>query len=111
MRRPHHGPGLGPTLTSANDPNWIYVQELIEYSTFLEAHMHLLPRRFVVSAIALVLLGAAATAQPAGAFYDRDCSDFRTHRQAQHFFKKHNPSRDPHRLDGDHDGIACEDLP
>jgi hypothetical protein len=50
-------------------------------------------------------------AQPAGAFRDRDCSDFSTHRQAQKFFKHHNPRRDPHRLDGDDDGIACEDLP
>jgi len=29
-------------------------------------------------------------------------------RAAQKFFKKHNPRRDPHNLDGDNDGIACE---
>jgi hypothetical protein len=49
-------------------------------------------------------------AQPAAAVYDRDCSDFKNHKQAQRFFEKHNPSRDPHRLDADHDGIACEAL-
>ena len=49
-------------------------------------------------------------AQPAAAFRDRDCSDFKTHAQAQRFFEKHNPRRDPHNLDGDNDGIACEDL-
>ena len=52
-----------------------------------------------------------AVAQSASAFRDRDCSDFKTHKQAQRFFKKHHPKRDPHRLDADHDGIACESLP
>ena len=47
----------------------------------------------------------------AGAFQDRDCSDFDTQRQAQKFFKKHNPKKDPHGLDADHDGRACESLP
>lgn len=43
---------------------------------------------------------------------DRDCSDFSTQKQAQEFFIKHGgPHRDPHRLDGDGDGIACETLP
>jgi hypothetical protein len=44
----------------------------------------------------------------ASAFTDKDCSDFRTQRRAQRFFKRHNPRRDRHRLDGDNDGIACE---
>jgi Spy/CpxP family protein refolding chaperone len=78
------------------------------------------PRRLVVPILALALLGASASAQAASApapaalaarFHDRDCSDFNTHRQAQHFFETHNPRRDPHNLDGDNDGIACEDLP
>jgi micrococcal nuclease len=43
---------------------------------------------------------------------DRDCSDFATHAEAQEFFiAAGGPQRDPHRLDGDHDGIACENLP
>jgi micrococcal nuclease len=68
-------------------------------------------RHVAIPILALTLVGSAATAQPAVAFHDRDCSDFKTHRQAQHFFEKHNPRRDPHGLDGDDDGSACEDLP
>jgi excalibur calcium-binding domain-containing protein len=41
---------------------------------------------------------------------DKDCSDFSTHAQAQAFFEAAG-SGDPHRLDRDGDGIACEDLP
>jgi competence protein ComEC len=42
---------------------------------------------------------------------DKDCSDFRTWRAAQKFYKRHGgPQRDPHRLDADDDGIACESL-
>jgi hypothetical protein len=63
---------------------------------------------------ALVTVVAAVLAfgvQPAAA-RDYDCADFATHKQAQKFFKRHGgPQRDPHRLDGDNDGIACEDLP
>lgn len=43
---------------------------------------------------------------------DRDCSDFATHDEAQRFFiAAGGPENDPHRLDADHDGIACESLP
>ena len=42
---------------------------------------------------------------------DRDCGDFRTHAEAQAFFiAAGGPRTDPHRLDADHDGIACETL-
>lgn len=42
---------------------------------------------------------------------DRDCSDFRNQRRAQFFFiRQGGPRRDRHRLDSDHDGIACEGL-
>ncbi len=41
---------------------------------------------------------------------DRDCSDFRTQPEAQAFFEASGPG-DPHRLDGDGDGVACESLP
>jgi Excalibur calcium-binding domain len=64
-----------------------------------------------VPVLALALIGAGLAAQPAAAFRDRDCSDFATQRQAQRFFERHHPHRDPHRLDADHDGIACESLP
>jgi micrococcal nuclease len=66
--------------------------------------------------------GTAATSEPAppvpvGLPYDpqgpdRDCSDFGTHEEAQRFFiAAGGPASDPHRLDGDHDGVACENLP
>ncbi len=43
---------------------------------------------------------------------DRDCGNFDTHAEAQAFFiAAGGPERDPHRLDGDNDGIACESLP
>lgn len=38
---------------------------------------------------------------------DRDSSDFLTWAEAQKFFEATGPG-DPHRLDGDRDGIACE---
>ena len=41
---------------------------------------------------------------------DRDCDDFRKQAAAQQFYEKHQPG-DPHRLDGNNDGEACESLP
>jgi endonuclease YncB( thermonuclease family) len=41
---------------------------------------------------------------------DRDCSDFDTQPEAQRFFERHGPG-DPHGLDGNNDGEACESLP
>ena len=41
---------------------------------------------------------------------DKDCSDFDTQAEAQRFFEKHQPG-DPHNLDGNGDGEACEGLP
>ena len=67
-----------------------------------------MPRAVACLAAASIAIGVAA--QPASAFRDRDCSDFKSHAQAQRFFEKHNPRRDPHRLDADDDGIACEDI-
>jgi micrococcal nuclease len=43
---------------------------------------------------------------------DRDCGNFSTHAEAQAFFiAAGGPGSDRHRLDSDHDGIACEALP
>ena len=43
---------------------------------------------------------------------DKDCSDFKTQRQAQEFFIANGgPQSDPHKLDQDKDGVACESLP
>jgi endonuclease YncB( thermonuclease family) len=43
---------------------------------------------------------------------DRDCSDFSSQASAQEFFvAEGGPGSDPHRLDADNDGIACESNP
>jgi hypothetical protein len=70
-------------------------------------------RLLAVVAAAGVLAILSIVSLPSGASArDRDCKDFRTQRAAQIFFLKHGgPRRDPHRLDGDHDGVACEDNP
>ena len=40
---------------------------------------------------------------------DRDCTDFSSHEEAQRFFLANGgPSMDPHKLDRDNDGLACE---
>jgi len=42
---------------------------------------------------------------------DRDCTDFSSQSEAQRFFITNGgPSSDPHNLDRDGDGIACESL-
>lgn len=42
---------------------------------------------------------------------DRDCSDFSSQQEAQRFFENQGgPQRDPHQLDADGDGMACESL-
>ncbi len=41
---------------------------------------------------------------------DLDCRDFASHSEAQAFFEDNNPEEDPHRLDGDGDGEAREDV-
>lgn len=44
-------------------------------------------------------------------FVDRDCSDFPSWDAAQRFFlEAGGPERDPHRLDANGDGIACESI-
>jgi uncharacterized membrane protein YgcG len=67
------------------------------------------PRKpFVVAALALALslvVVPAAFAQQR----DLDCGDFPNQQQAQAELDKDRS--DPHGLDGDNDGIACEDLP
>lgn len=69
--------------------------------------------RNVGAMLVVLALGVSSTLPSAQAFRDRDCSDFKTQKQAQRFFKKTGGSkkRDPHRLDSDRDGRACEELP
>jgi len=74
-----------------------------------------LQRTFLISAAALAIGGLLAAgsllASPTAEAGDEDCSDFDTQNEAQNFFESHNPSQDPHNLDGDGDGKACETLP
>ncbi|HYZ92867.1 MAG TPA: thermonuclease family protein [Actinomycetota bacterium] len=56
------------------------------------------------SAQAAPSLGASS-----GPTVDRDCPDFSSQADAQRFYEEQGgPARDPHRLDADNDGIACE---
>jgi hypothetical protein len=59
-------------------------------------------RTLVTLAVAAALVGSmfavflmAQTTPPAHAGDRKDCSDFRTQKQAQRWFKHHNPRRDP----------------
>ena len=49
-------------------------------------------------------------AVPVPPIADRDCSYFATQAEAQRFFISQRPG-DPHRLDANRDGVACETLP
>lgn len=73
-------------------------------------------RRFVMLVLVSLLAPAltlVATGPAGGAvrLTDRDCADFATQAQAQSFFLANDPASDPHRLDEDGDGRACESLP
>ena len=63
--------------------------------------------------LALIVAVAAAAFSPAPATArDFDCGHFATQAAAQDYFiALGGPAQDPDRLDGDHDGIACESLP
>lgn len=68
-------------------------------------------------AMGLIAALAASPGVPPGgsllapaAAADKDCADFATQKAAQKFFEKHGPG-DPHGLDGDNDGVACESNP
>lgn len=74
------------------------------------------PARPVIRAAALVatvsaalLFGATAPALAQPTVGDKNCSDFDTWREAQDFYESAG-SGDPHNLDEDGDGIACETL-
>lgn len=59
----------------------------------------------IILALAMMAIALPAFAQGA----DRDCSDFSSWAEAQAFYDRSGPG-DPHRLDADNDGIACETL-
>lgn len=62
---------------------------------------------------ALLTFGAmSALTAPAAQAADKDCGDFKTQKGAQDFFlNAGGPQKDPHGLDADGDGVACESLP
>lgn len=64
---------------------------------------------FGVPAVAVAVVLTAMLGLPALAHgqADLDCSDFSTQEEAQRYLLP----GDPHRLDGDGDGVACETLP
>jgi hypothetical protein len=66
-------------------------------------------RSILAAAVAVALLAFATTAaaEPVATASDYDCADFATQEEAQEYLEP----GDPHRLDADNDGIACEDLP
>lgn len=41
---------------------------------------------------------------------DLDCDDFSSQSEAQDFFESYGVTNDPHNLDRDGDGIACESI-
>jgi Excalibur calcium-binding domain len=62
---------------------------------------------------AMELIGEAEERrqQRASVGRDRDCQNFRSHREAQSFYEASGgPYSDPHVLDEDGDGVACEAL-
>ncbi|OYD08561.1 excalibur calcium-binding domain-containing protein [Paludifilum halophilum] len=63
----------------------------------------------IVSAFLLVfaLAPVSAFASPA----DKNCSDFSAWEDAQRFYEENGgPAKDPHDLDRDNDGLACDTL-
>lgn len=69
-----------------------------------------------LAALILALAGLVgttlATTTSAHAVADRDCGDFDTQAAAQRFYiDQGGPQDDPHRLDDDNDGVACESNP
>src|SRR4051794_36496387 len=67
----------------------------------------------LIALLAAALFGTLAISSmtPQASARDKNCSDFSSQRQAQHWFHKHNPHKDPAGLDADNDGRACEDNP
>lgn len=58
------------------------------------------------------LIGSVALTAGTAYAADRDCGDFDTQAAAQRFFLDNGgPDRDPHGLDAEGDGVACESNP
>lgn len=65
--------------------------------------------RAITSGVILAASLAVGSSTHADEEGDRNCSDFSTQREAQQFYEANGPG-DPHRLDRDKDGVACESL-
>lgn len=65
--------------------------------------------RALTAIVALASIGVVGITTSASA-QDRDCSDFASQAEAQDFYERAGPG-DPHRLDADGDGRACDSLP
>lgn len=62
--------------------------------------------------LTLLVTFSLLVAAPPSVALDKDCGDFGSQRDAQIFFLNHGgPNSDPHNLDSDSDGIACESNP
>ena len=74
--------------------------------------MRLSLRSSFVAIFAAVVVASVVCLPATASAADKDCADFKSQRAAQFFFLKHGgPQQDPDRLDGDDDGVACEDNP
>jgi Excalibur calcium-binding domain len=66
----------------------------------------------LLSCLAALVVASALLLPATASAADKDCANFRSQRAAQFFFLRHGgPQEDPDRLDGDNDGVACEDNP
>ena len=73
--------------------------------------MKLSPLSTLVVLLLFSIACSAAEALPPALFQDRDCRDFKTQAEAQAFYvTEGGPAEDPHMLDDDRDGRACEGL-
>ena len=74
--------------------------------------MQLMRRFSAPIAATALLISTFAVTSPAQAFTDKNCADFDSQKAAQVFFLKNGgPQSDPHGLDSDGDGVACESNP
>lgn len=71
---------------------------------------HMTRRHISLAAMLALLAGLLISFSSPAVAGDMDCSDFDTQAQAQNFYDNNGPG-DPHGLDADDDGIACETLP
>jgi hypothetical protein len=69
-------------------------------------------RKLLLACFAALMIASALLLPTTASAADKDCANFKTQRDAQFFFLRHGgPQEDPDRLDGDNDGVACEDNP